>query len=186
MNDLFRLVFDFTIVRRAIIFNYGWAIHVSPIDHLEKIRREGLIANRDAGIPAELHGLVPETKVLCLHPLGAAACPPPVCNTIEHRPEIEMITFAVHKDDVPKRVHLDWSNAWRQQESLIWRNAQLPAEEIVRRALVEYGSFVSYDTITPDKLRVFCKNSQPTNPLSWPALSSCGFRGVNSLAIMTP
>jgi hypothetical protein len=55
MNDLFRLVFDFTIVRRAIIFNYGWAIHVSPIDHLENIRREGLIANRDAGIPAELH-----------------------------------------------------------------------------------------------------------------------------------
>jgi len=173
MNDLARLVFDFTIVRRAIIFNFGWAIHVSPIDHLEKIRGEGLIANRDAPIPPELSGLVPERKVLCLHPLGAAAYPPPVCNTIEPRPEIEMVTLAVHKDDIPKRVQLDWSNAWPQQETLIWRYAQLPAEEIVRRVLFEIGSFVSYDAITPDKVRVFCKASQPTNPLSWPALSNC-------------
>lgn len=173
MNDLTRLIFDFTIVRRAFIFNYAWAIHVSPIDHLDKIRREGLIANRDAPLLDELCGLVPEPKVLCLHPLGAAACPPPVCNTIEPRPAIEMVTFAVHKKNIPHRVHLDWSNAWEQQQSLIWRNAQLPVEEIVRRALFEIGSFVSYDAIASDRLRVFCKNSQPTNPLSWPALSDC-------------
>ncbi|MEA2899166.1 MAG: hypothetical protein QOJ84_4781 [Bradyrhizobium sp.] len=173
MNDLTRLVFDFAIVRRAIIFNFGWAIHVSPIDHVDKIRSEGLIANKDAWIPDGLKGLVPKPNVLCLHPFGAAACPPPVCNTIENRPEIDMLTFAVHKEDIPQHVQLDWSNAWQQQELLIWRYAQLPVEEIVRRVLVEIGSFVSYDAITPDKLRVFCKGSQPANPLSWPALASC-------------
>ncbi|MGY4509590.1 hypothetical protein [Bradyrhizobium sp. USDA 3650] len=173
MNDLARLIFDFTIVRRAFIFYYAWAIHVSPKDHLDQIRRDGLIANRDAPIPDELRRLVPEPKVLCLHPLGAAACPGPVCNTIEPRSEVEMVTFAVHKHDIPQRLHLDWSNAWQQQQSLIWRDAQLPAEEIVRRVLFEIGSFVSYDNITSDKLRVFCKNSQPTNPLSWPARSHC-------------
>lgn len=84
-----------------------------------------------------------------------------------------MVTFAIHKDHIPSNVQLDWSNAWPQQEELIWRYAQLPAEEIVRRVLVEIGSFVSYDAITPDKLRVYCKGSQPANPLSWPALAEC-------------
>jgi hypothetical protein len=172
MNDLTRLVFDLAIVRRAIIFNFAWATHISPIDHLEKIVGKDW-SNRDAPILDELRGLVPEPKVLCLHPLGVAACPPAVCYTIEARPEIERVTFAVHKDHIPRRVQLDWSNTWPQQESLMWRNAQLPAEEIVRHVLVEIGSFVSYDAITPDKLRVFCKGSQPKNPLSWPAISNC-------------
>jgi hypothetical protein len=119
MNGLFRIVFDFSIVRRAIIFNYGWAIHVSPKDHLDSIRKDGLIANRDAGIPDDLQGLVPQPKVLCMHPLGAKLCPPPVCNTIEYRPEIEMITLAVGWEDIPQRVHLDWSNAWPYQAQKI-------------------------------------------------------------------
>ncbi len=103
----------------------------------------------------------------------ALASGAPVCDTIEYRPEIEMVTFAVHKDDIPRHVQLDWSNAWPLQSGLIQRNALLPSEEIVRRVLVEYGSFVSYDTIMPDKLRVFCRGSQPNNPQSWNALSDC-------------
>jgi hypothetical protein len=172
MNGLFRIVFDFSIVRRAIIFNYGWAIHVSPKDHLDSIRRDGLIANRDAGIPDDLQGLVPQPKVLCMHPLGAKLCPPPVCNTIEYRPEIEMITLAVGWEDIPQRVHLDWSNAWPYQAQKIRDNYRVAVDEIVRLLLVDQGSFVSYDKIPPEKLRVLCEGCQPTNPLSWPALLS--------------
>jgi hypothetical protein len=46
------------------------------------------------------------------------------------------------------------------------------ADEIVRLLLVEQGSFVSYDKIPPEKLRVLCEGYQPINPLSWPPLLS--------------
>ncbi|WP_375762628.1 hypothetical protein ACE10W_16720 [Bradyrhizobium sp. B025] len=170
MKDLYRLVFDSYVVRRAIVFNYGWAIHVSPEEHLDSICKNGLIANKDAGIPEDLNEIVRQPKVLCMHPLGAKKCPPPACNTIEPRTDIGMVTFAVNSEDIPQRVHLDWSNAWHFQANDIFKNQRLNAEELVRRLLVEYGSFVTYDTISPDKLRVFCEGNQPTNPLDWPAL----------------
>lgn len=79
MNTLTRLVFDFTIVRRAVIFNFGWAIHVSPIDHIDKVRDQGLIPNTEAAcaeaersLPASVgrHGLSAPCLQYDRKPLG--------------------------------------------------------------------------------------------------------------------
>src|SRR4051812_21384541 len=129
---MFEDVFNFTNVRRALVLNFGWLIHVSPDLHLGSIRAKGLIANRDAGIPDELEGLVPSRHILCLHPLGAKVCPPAVCNTIEHSSDIEMVTYAIKSDDFPQRLHIDWSNAWNFQSSRIAMRQEMGGEALAK------------------------------------------------------
>jgi hypothetical protein len=63
---------------------------------------------------------------------------------------------------IPQRVHLDWSNAWPYQAQKIRDNYRVAVDEIVRLLLVDQGSFVSYDKISPEKLRVLCEGCQPT------------------------
>ncbi len=170
MTSSLAALFEHEAVRRAIVPNFGWAIHVSPEVHLSSIRQKGLIASRDAWVPEELKDLVPDSHILCMHPLGAKLCPPPVCNTIGDASGTRMVTFAVETKDIPQRVHVDWSYSWEMQKGRI--DEALTGEEIARQLITAFGSFVSYDTVSPDKLRVFCEGTQPANPASWPVLSS--------------
>jgi hypothetical protein len=40
MTDVLKTLFDFETVRRALVLNFGWAIHVSPEVHLPSVRRK--------------------------------------------------------------------------------------------------------------------------------------------------
>lgn len=164
-------LFDFDSVRKGIVMNFGWLIHVSPEVHLDSIRQKGLIPSRDAPIPTELTDLVPSPHVLCMHPLGAKCCPGPACNTVKMAADTKfrMVTFAVEVKDTPPRVHPDWSNAWSVQATRISSRQGMSGEELATYLVREFGSFISYDEIHPEKLRVFCEGNQPANPLSWPA-----------------
>jgi hypothetical protein len=163
-------VFDLTSIRKALVLNFGWLIHVSPDQHLESVREKGLIANRDVGIPDELKGLVPSSHILCLHPLGAKICPLPVCKSAEESSDIDLVTFAVANEDFPRRVHTDWSNAWDFQSGRIELYRSEGVDWLARHLVTEFGSVVSYDRIEPEKLRVFCANRPPADPSRWPRL----------------
>lgn len=168
MAGPFDTLFDLDAVNRAVVCNYAWAIHVSPEVHLVSIREKGLIANRDAPIPSELVGLVPKAHILCLHPLGAKLCPPPVCNTLENTRDIKMVTFAVETTKIPRPMHIDWSYSWDLQSGRV--DAGLSGEENAFKLIREFGSFVTYASIAPENLRIFCDGCEPTNPKSWPHL----------------
>ena len=47
-----------------------------------------------APVPEDLKELVPCSHILCMHPLGAKLCPPPVCNSISSETDIKIVTFS--------------------------------------------------------------------------------------------
>jgi hypothetical protein len=116
-------------------------------------------------VPDDLKELVPCSHILCMHPLGAKLCPPPVCNSISSETDIKIVTFAVFMIDIPPRVHVDSSYSWDYQRGIAARGLQ--GEALAKYLIFEMGSFVSYDVIPPENLRVFCEGDQPSNPLSW-------------------
>jgi len=170
MTDILKAVFEPANILRALKLNFGWLVHASPDIHLKSIREGGLRPFRDASIPRDLHGIVPDRHILCLHPLGAKLCPLPVCKSAGDEKDINLVTFAVANEDFPRDVHTDWSNAWGFQSGRIDLYKNDGVDFIARHLVTEFGSVVSYSTIEPDKLRVFCHGAPPADPLRWPLL----------------
>jgi hypothetical protein len=163
-------LFEFENVRRALVLNFGWLIHTSPEVHIQSIRDQGLVPNRDAPIPADLNGILVNRRVLCLHPLGAKLCPPAACNTIERHADTKMVTYAVKSECIPRQMHIDWSNAWEIQRDRFDGREALSGEEMALYLAINFGSVVSYEIIKPEKIRVFCNGNSPSNPLTWAPL----------------
>jgi hypothetical protein len=163
-------LFEFVNMKRALALNFGWLIHVSPEVHIASIKAGGLKPCRDAPIPTDLTGIVKSNHVLCLHPLGARACPPAVCNTVEYVENRKMVSFAVSAQELPEQINIDWSNAWEHVRSKIHHRPNMTSDELSLYLAIEFGSVVSYQVIEPYKLRVYCVGNPPTNPATWPNL----------------
>lgn len=179
MTDFINQIFEFTRIKKALVQNFRWLIHVSPEKHLGSINEKGLIASRDAYIPTGLNNLVPDRHILCLHPLGAKMCPLPVCKTVEDEPEVNLVTLAVAVEELPERMHSDWSNAWQLQEGRISLYESRGADFVAKHLIAEFGSVVSYDAISPEKLRVFCVDAPPADPLRWSPLTSAADKMIH-------
>ena len=69
------LLNDMSLLRAALIRRYKWFVHETPDVHIDNIRKEGLLANRDAPAPEEVRTAFHSARVpiVCLHPLGAFA-----------------------------------------------------------------------------------------------------------------
>ena len=163
-------------VRAALISRYKWFIHTSPELNIRGIRNDGLQPRIDATAPPEVREIFSLKKVpiLCLHPLGAKLCPRGASSNVvlqlgARNPK--NVSFAVEACDLPRRVCLDWSYSWDLVETFISANPETSIEELTLHIASKYGSIASYDKIGPEKLRVFCADNPPANPLSWPSLS---------------
>ena len=95
-----------------MLLNFGWFTHTSPEVNIDSISKQGLKPNRDAPLPEDLQGLVASDHILCLHPLGAKECPAGVCNLLPDNSanDVKLVSFAVHAEDLPQNVNIDWSN----------------------------------------------------------------------------
>ena len=167
-------------VRAALIRRYRWFIHTSPERNLDSIRKFGLRPNRDVD-PSERRGVIeaygPDVgPILCFHPLGAQECPAGADATAEPLQlgmdvEPRLVSFAVEGRDWPEQLALDWSYEWERVLRLLEEKYRdLPPEKAVVHIVNELGSIASLSSVEPEKLRVYCSNNSPTNPLSWALL----------------
>ncbi|MET4316273.1 hypothetical protein [Bradyrhizobium sp. RT5a] len=170
MTDILEAAFEPVNILKALKLNFGWLVHVSPDIHLASIRDGGLKPSRDAPVPPDLDGIVSNRHILCLHPLGAKVCPLPVCKSAEDGKDINLVTFAVANEHFPHDLQTDWSNAWEFQSGRIELYKNRGVDFVARHLVTEFGSIVSYSTIPPDQLRVFCNGAPPADPSRWPKL----------------
>jgi hypothetical protein len=158
------LLGDFGRFRALTLRRYEWFIHVTSHLNVDAVIASGLIPHSDAMAPDEVVSMLGNDarNILCLHPLGAKIHPSGMSN----RP---LITFAVRGEDMPRRLGLDWSYEWPM---VLSRMKLYDFEALVSNVLNDFGSVVSYDTIPPSAIRVFCKKCCPSNPLTWTPLLS--------------
>jgi hypothetical protein len=165
-----------SLVRAALVREYGWFIHETPEANIVSIREHGLLANRDAPAPPEVQTKFESARVpiLYLHPLGAKLCPRGAHVTLElplGADEPKLVSIAVSAADLPGLVGLDWSYDWPRVLDEIQANYRMMLEEVALHIVNEYGSIAVYNNIQPTRLRVFCRDSSPTNPLNWKTLT---------------
>ncbi len=153
------LLQDFSRVRALVLQRYEWFIHVTSHLKYEAIVANGLLPHSDAPPPDEVVSILGEgaRNILCLHPLGAVLHPAGLSDP-------PLVSFAVKGENMPRRLGLDWSYVWPMVGGYM---KHYEMDQLVPKVLHELGSVVSYDPIPPSAIRVFCKGSRPSNPLTW-------------------
>jgi hypothetical protein len=79
--------------------------------------------------------------------------------------EPKLTTFAILAEDLPLELNTDWTNASRQMRVDINESENMSAGKLTAFIANKYGSIVSYRSIPPDKIRVFCYGDRPADPL---------------------
>lgn len=164
-------------VRAGLSRHFAWFVHTSPEVYLPDIMRGGLQPNKDAPTPPSVgsHFGQPNVRILCMHPLGAKRVPEGAASTLIlpiGAPEPRKVSFAVAGNELPDRVDLDWSYCWSTVTQRIEANETASIENLVVTIAAEFGSVAIYDSIPPDRLRVFCKGNRPADPGRWTPLAT--------------
>lgn len=167
------LISNIPAVHAALVSRYTWFIHASPDVNIKAIRSYGLLPNRDAERPQYIVEAGITGKLLCLYPLGAIQQPRPSASTLvlPLGRDPKFVTYAVMRTDLPPRVGIDWSFERDKVERFLVNNPHLSVGDAALAIAHEYGSIVSYEEVSPNKLRVFCHGDPPTNPLGWKLLT---------------
>ncbi len=145
--------------RLELSANYKWFIHVTPFSNLSGIRANGLLPMQDAHPPGEVESYVgsADVPILCLHPLGSQISPRGAEKSLIlplGAPEPKRIKLAVASRDLPEKVGLDWSYAWEFQKARL-QSADRERLHVIGCAVAhEFGSIVSYDSISSTLLRI--------------------------------
>jgi hypothetical protein len=170
MNDLLTRQ-GIILVRDALISEYRFFTHVSPVRNFESIKRDGLSRRTPDGfnpsrLPPVVRASIPDDpdKVVCLWPRGSLNM-----NVQKHEPTF---VLALASEALPPRLGLDWSHdSWsmacvRRQDA-----PQRPSIDIFLEVVQGSGSVVSYDPVPPISLLVRPKGSSVTSdPSHWQAL----------------
>jgi hypothetical protein len=160
-------------VRAALCNQFTTFVHTTPLANLDDVRKYGLGPREDAAVPEEVAEILgPKARaILCLHPIGASQFP-------RGTREGPFITLALHKEQLPKIVGLDWSYCWPSIRHALHAADDIMA--VVRETAHRYGSIVSYQPIPPEHLRVFCSGDAPAAPLGWRMLENANDNEIYS------
>ncbi|MER9065996.1 hypothetical protein NKH84_05430 [Mesorhizobium sp. M0902] len=157
--------------RSELIRRFTWMIHSTPASNLTSIRQLGLVPNQDAPPSPEVRQRFGHGKIVCLHPLGSKFSPKGAASTItfEHGQELKLVSLAIDTRDLPNDLGLDFSYSWQDATNHLAASTK-SAHETAGDIAHMLGSVVSFNTIAPDKIRVFANGSAPASPLTWPPL----------------
>lgn len=162
--------------RLELSAKYKWFIHVTPFSNLSGIRANGLLPMQDAHPPVEVESYLgsADVPILCLHPLGSQISPRGAEKSLIlplGAPEPKRIKLAVASRDLPEKVGLDWSYAWEFQKDRL-QSADRERLHVIGCAVAhEFGSIVSYDSISSTLLRICTKPDVSIDPACWHPLN---------------
>lgn len=154
---------------RALLLNkHEWFLHVKPIAQFDAIKAQGL-QPRHQGCAAKPEVIAAlgdaAVNIICLRPKGTFDTTPRRGQT--------MYLMAVHRDDMPARLGLDWSydGNWTLTPILQHDHPNASKEEIFCEIIRRRGSVVSYDAIPATALRVWNKGASQDDPAQWPKIT---------------
>ncbi|HEX2842161.1 hypothetical protein [Hyphomicrobium sp.] len=153
-------------MRTALGLRFMWFIHVTLKDNLPGILLEGLQPKTDMAAPDEVVAALGygASSIICLTPLGTQRVCPPV-------KEGKKACLAFFRDDLPERLGLDWSFSYMTNFAEERSSPHRPIEDIFLELVIQNGTFVSYDSIPPQHLRLFVNGVAPHDVEKWPMLS---------------
>jgi len=153
--------------RTALTAKYEWFLHVKPVSQFNHVKEKGL-EPRNQGCTAEPEVLAARgaggSNIVCLRPIGTFDTTPRRGNT--------MYMMALHRDDLPTTVGLDFSYSGTWTLPAIIKNDCPTATnddifcEVVRRR----GSVITYEPIPKEALRVWTTGKPQNDPSQWPRL----------------
>jgi hypothetical protein len=88
-------------------------------------------------------------------------------------PPPSRVTLAIFRDDLPRRIGLDFSQmgAYGLADVLRKERPDRPAVEIFVEVARRQGSIIGFDPVPPSTLRAFVGGCPPHNPVAWPLLT---------------
>ena len=156
---------DMVGVRRALLEGYRWLTHDTALQHLESVRRRGLVPHFVMTPPQIVFDrLGPNgSHIICLHPVGSDLRP-------RSSQEGPFIRLGMQSRALPCRIGLDWSYDWNLAEVLRRDYPNMSARDIFVSVARRRGSVVSYDRIAPSDLRIYGMGSDSYDPSTWSSL----------------
>lgn len=162
--------------RSELFARYKWFIHETPFSNLSGIKEKGLLPMQDARPPEEVSSYfgTADVPILCLHPLGSQLCPRGAEKSLVlplGAPEPRRVKLAVSARDLPEKIGLDWSYAWDIQKARLQLADRERLHVIGCAVAHEFGSIVSYDSISSTLLRICTKPDASIDPSCWRPLN---------------
>jgi hypothetical protein len=155
--------------RRALANRFDWYSHVTWRCKEPDIRQSGLECRSplEARAPRLIVDILGERAhtIACLHPFGAR---------LPLFPErgINPLRLAVHRDDLPSQIGLDWSydTVFDLADVLHDENPQRDPVEIFVEVVDRRGSVACYEPIPVAALRYHVEGLPTDDPSEWPKL----------------
>lgn len=151
--------------REALIREHRWFLHVTALQHYDKIKIEGLRRhNPGCAAPA-----------LVIERLGATATavvffrPQHSFDTTPQR-DPSRVLLAIERDNLPAKIGLDWSydGCWNLARILNEETPTMTNEHIFCAVVTRWGSVMSYEAIPAVNIRVWTRSSSREDPSGWP------------------
>jgi hypothetical protein len=152
--------------RELIVSKYPWLQHITTMDAIPSIRREGIRTHRDRGaLPHIRNAWGSDAEyIICLHPVGCKVRE--LCGTKDP----PFAKLAIESSVLPDRLTSDWTIGYTFHDK--WQNLlpSISPSENILRAVEDLGSLVIYQAIPRDVVRVRCKTGSDDRA-TWPLLA---------------
>ena len=158
-------------IRVRLADGLKWYRHITGRDRLDSIATEGLQRRNPVW-----DGFKPDDEVcaafgddagniVCLYPFG----------TFEARPapsDSGDAILAIHADDLPERIGLDWSysGVYGKADGVRQLAPHLSDAEVFVEVVKKRGSVACFDPIPADAIRIWIEGQPTDNPQGWPFL----------------
>lgn len=168
------LLNDFNSARQGLIDNFDWFLHVTHDNNIDGIRSNGLIPHADYSDNDDTSHITSffgdaRQPILCLWPVGAELTARPTYDECRGDSN-SWIFIAVHANDLPERMGIDYSYENGMQNGII--KTSETTSIAASRCAIKLGSIASYDLISASKLRILSKIDKIDygDPSTWPNL----------------
>lgn len=157
-------------LRAMAIQKTKWFVHTTPVSAIASIKTGGLQprATGTVSIPKHIKDQYGwDAPVLCLSPLCLSSN---WHNSVSHSGQRTQI--AIQADNIPRVIGLDWTfpPSWELAALIKQDDPNKLAVDVFEETVRRTYSFVVYETIPPQNLRVFTEDRERLDPSTWQPL----------------